>query len=377
MKPALLLRGPERCRRIVIKAGSALLVDRDTRGLKEDWLAALAIDIAELMARRQEVLIVSSGAIGLGLAGIELAGSKPRLEDRQAAAAIGQIRLAHAYQTAFATHDIKVAQILLTIEDMEDRRRYLNARNTIETLLKNGILPVINENDTVATSEIRFGDNDRLAARVAQMAGADCLILLSDIDGLYTADPNLDANAKRIEQIEAITREIEILAGAPFEGSIGSGGMITKISAAKTATQAGCQMVITDGRAPHPIRRYQESGIGTVFLAANAAASKRKQWLSARLSPAGAILIDPGAVQALTTGASLLPAGVNGVEGVFSPGDLIQILDAEKNPVGQGITAYSSEALGRIKGHKTHEIPTILGYAGREAVIHRDDLVLI
>lgn len=362
-------------KRIVVKVGSALLVDGDG-GLRTQWLASLAQDIAAFRARSQDVIIVSSGAIAMGSRQLHISLDVQRLEESQAAAAIGQIKLAHAYQESLAKHDVDVAQILLTPGDTEVRRRYLNARDTIKTLLKLGVTPVINENDTVATSEIRYGDNDRLAARVAQMAGADCLILLSDVDGLYTADPSTDAAATLIPEVDEITRDIVAMAGKPRAMGVGSGGMITKIEAAKIAVAAGCHMLIVNGTRDHPIRAYERDGKGTLFHAAATPLASRKQWIAGSLRPAGTITVDEGAMAALGNGKSLLPAGVTGVEGPFERGDAVMIKNQAGIEIGRGLVAYSSSDASQIMGHKSREIEALLGYRGREVLIHRDDLVL-
>lgn len=362
-------------KRVVIKVGSALLVDADG-GLRAEWLGSLAADIAAFRARGQDVIIVSSGAIALGSRQLHIGLDTQKLEESQAAAAIGQIKLAHAYQESLAKYDVDVAQILLTPGDTEVRRRYLNARDTINTLLKLGVTPVINENDTVATSEIRYGDNDRLAARVAQMVGADCLILLSDIDGLYTADPSTDATATLVREIDEITQDVEAMAGKPKAIGVGSGGMITKIEAAKIAVAAGCHMLIINGTRDHPIRTYQENGTGTLFHAAATPLATRKQWIAGSLRAAGYVTVDDGAAAALSNGKSLLPAGVVGVDGPFERGDAVIVKNQAGQEIGRGLVAYSSQAAGQIMGHKSREIEALLGYRGREVLIHRDDLVL-
>jgi glutamate 5-kinase len=364
-------------RRIVIKIGSALLVDSPSGTLRRKWLEALAGDIAELRARGQEIIIVSSGAIALGRRQLGLNLSRQKLEESQAAASVGQIRLAHAYQEILGEHDITVAQILLTLSDTEERRRYLNARSTIGTLLSLGAIPVINENDTVATAEIRYGDNDRLAARVAQMVSADCLILLSDVDGLYTANPESDPAAEFIPVVRAITPEISDMAGAPKATGFGKGGMVTKLAAARIAVAAGCAMAIVNGKDMHPLKRFQETGRGTWFLPDATPVTARKQWIAGTLVPAGAYVVDAGAAGALGKGKSLLPAGVTEVEGEFERGDAVRVRDAAGREIARGLSAYSSTAARRIIGHKSRDIEAILGYRGREELIHRDDLVLL
>lgn len=362
-------------RRVVVKIGSALLVDDDSGLIRGDWLASLADDVAACRAKGQDVSIVSSGAIAVGRRHLGLPGEDLRLEEKQAAAAIGQIQLAHAFQEALRGHGITVAQILLTLDDTEERRRHLNARATLHQLLALGAVPVINENDTVATTEIRFGDNDRLAARVAAMIGADALVLLSDIDGLYDADPRANREAAHIAEVAAITPEIEAMAGAPATG-YASGGMVTKLQAAKIALAGGCHMVIADGRDRHPLRAIADGGRGTWFVSTATPRSARKSWIAAALLPKGVLSVDNGARAALQNGRSLLPAGVSNVAGRFERGDLVAVRLADGKELGRGLTAYSSDDTARIAGHKTSEIEKILGYRGRDEVIHRDDLVL-
>ena len=363
-------------KRLVVKIGSLLLVDPASGRLRTEWLEALAEDLARVRARGQEAVVVSSGAIALGRGLIGLPGGPLRLEDSQAAAAAGQIRLAHAYQEALAGHDVSVAQILLTIGDTEERRRYLNARGTVNRLLQHGAVPVINENDTVATTEIRFGDNDRLAARVAQMVDADCLVLLSDIDGLYTADPETDPAAELIPEVAAIGPEIEACAGKLRPG-YSSGGMITKLQAAKIALGAGCHMVIADGKPRHPLARIENGARCTWFVAGSSPRTARKQWIAGTLTPAGTLTIDAGAARALAAGKSLLPAGVTAVAGSFDRGDAVAVHDPQAREVARGLCAYSAADAGRIMGHKSGEIEALLGYRGRDEMIHRDDLVLL
>ena len=362
-------------KRIVVKIGSTLLVDPDTGTVRSAWLEALAADVAACRTRGQETLIVSSGAIALGRRHLGLDADPLRLEDSQAAAAVGQIRLAHAYQETFARHASTIAQILLTLDDTEERRRYLNARNTLSTLLRHGAVPVINENDTVATAEIRFGDNDRLAARVAQMISADCLVLLSDIDGLYTGDPKLDDDAELVPEVRAISPEIEAMAGKARPGD-GSGGMVTKLMAARIALAAGCHVVITDGREPHPLQALAEGARATWFIAGGSPRTARKQWIAGSLEPAGSLIVDDGAARALATGKSLLPAGVTAVEGRFDRGDAVIVRNGAGAELGRGLSAYAAEDARRIMGHKSREIEALLGYRGRDEMIHRDDLVL-
>lgn len=363
--------------RIVIKIGSAILVDGETGDLRQDWLKALTLEIASLREKGKQVILVSSGAVALGLKGLGLKARSNRLEDAQAAAAVGQIRLAQAYQNEFAAQDITIAQILLSIDDLEHRPRYLNARNTVDTLLEKGIVPVINENDSVATSEIRFGDNDRLAARVAQMMRSDLLLLLSDIDGLYSADPRKHADAELVRHVAAITPEVEAMAGPPAIVTVGTGGMITKIMAAKIALAGGCSMVIMDGRDPSPITRLRSGGRSTLFTAQSDPLTLRKQWIQGMMAPKGFLHIDEGAVAALKKGASLLPAGVTAVDGNFRRGDLVACMGPDRQLFAQGLVSYDSEDADRIAGVKSSDVIHILGYAGRASLIHRDDLVIM
>jgi glutamate 5-kinase len=362
-------------RRITVKIGSALLTDRSTGALKQSWLEAIRDDVAALKAEGRDVILVSSGAIALGRRALGLNPGPLRLEEAQAAASVGQINLAHAYQTVFRERGLATAQILVTLGDTEERRRYLNARNTIETLLKLGAIPVVNENDTVATSEIRYGDNDRLAARVATMMTADCLVLLSDIDGLYTAPPAQDPNATRLDVVTAITPEIEAMAGDA--GTVLSrGGMITKLTAAKIAVAAGTHMVIASGKELHPLRALGEGAACTWFLAAANPVTARKRWIAGTLEPKGVVVIDDGARAALQAGRSLLPAGVKSVSGQFERGEAVIIRDGSGREVGRGLIAYTAEETALIAGRNSMEIVATLGYAGRAALIHRDDMAL-
>ena len=362
-------------RRLVVKIGSSLLVDEGSGKLRRSWLEALAEDVARCRARDQEIVIVSSGAIALGRRDLDLPPGPLKLEDSQAAAAAGQIRLAHAYQEVLARHDLTVAQILLTIGDTEERRRYLNARNTLNALLRRGAVPVINENDSVATAEIRFGDNDRLAGRVAQMTSAECLILLSDIDGLYSADPALSPKAELVPEVREITPEIVAMAGKERLRDA-SGGMVTKLAAARIALAAGCHMVIADGRVDHPVTAIAEGARCTWFTAGRTPWAARKQWIAGSLEPAGTLTIDSGAKRALADGKSLLPAGVVGVAGDFDRGDAVAVRDRDGTDLGRGLCAYAAADAERIMGHKSREIEALLGYRGRDEMIHRDDLVL-
>ena len=363
-------------KRVVVKVGSALLVDAEKGRLNRTWLEGFAADIAHLKRRGQEVILVSSGAIALGRRHLGLSAGKLKLEESQAAAAVGQIRLAHAYKELLEAHEITVAQILLTLGDTEQRRRYLNARGTLKTLLSLGAVPVINENDTVATAEIRYGDNDRLAARVAQMAGADCLVLLSDIDGLYTANPQENPDAELISRVLDITPAIEAMAGGSTS-DFGTGGMQTKIAAAKIAVGAGCHLCIAKGATQHPLKRIEEGARCTWFVPSSTPSAARKQWIAGTLKPAGAISVDEGAVRALLQGKSLLPAGVTRAVGRFDRGDTVSIVGPDSLEVARGICAYSDGDTARIMGRKSAEIENLLGFRGRDEIVHRDDLVLM
>ncbi|TLU73530.1 glutamate 5-kinase [Lichenicoccus roseus] len=363
-------------RRVVIKIGSALLVDPDAAALRQPWLESVAADIAGLRGRGTEVIVVSSGAIALARHALRLPSGRLRLEEKQAAAAVGQIRLAQAWSTVLAAHGLTAAQLLLTPDDTEDRRRYLNARATLETLATFACVPVINENDTVATAEIRFGDNDRLAARVAEMTQADQLVLLSDIDGLYTADPRQDPAAAHIPLVPVLTPEIEAMGGAPPPG-YSSGGMRTKLVAARIATGAGCAMAIGLGSRLHPLQALMGGARCTWFLPAPDGRSARKRWIAGGLQPCGRIRIDAGAARALRAGSSLLPAGITGIEGEFERGDLIEILDGGGHGLARGLSAYGSGDARRIAGHRSTAIEALLGWRGRDEMIHRDDLVLL
>ena len=363
-------------KRVVVKVGSALLVDGDKGRLNRAWLESFTEDVAAYRKRGLEVILVSSGAIALGRRHLALSPGKLKLEESQAAAAVGQIRLAHAYKELLDAHEITVAQILLTLGDTEQRRRYLNARGTLNTLLALGAVPVINENDTVATAEIRYGDNDRLAARVAQMVGADCLILLSDIDGLYTADPAIDPDAQFIAKVLEITPAIEAMATGS-SSDMGSGGMQTKIAAAKIAVSAGCHLCIAKGAEAHPLKRIEEGERCTWFVPSSTPMATRKQWIAGTLKPAGAIAVDDGAVRALMGGKSLLPAGVTRALGRFDRGDTVSIIGPDGTEVARGICAYSDSDAARIIGRKSADIEKALGFRGRDEIVHRDDLVLL
>lgn len=359
-------------KRLVIKIGSALLVDRDSGDLRADWLEALAGDVARLRARGTDVILVSSGSIALGRRALDLPARELSLEQSQAAAAVGQIKLAGAYERALSAHGLKAAQVLVTLEDSEDRRRYLNSRATLEQLLRLGVVPIVNENDTVATDEIRYGDNDRMAAQVAVTAGADQLILLSDVDGFYTANPGDDPSARRFDVIEAITPEIEAMAGDAGSG-LSKGGMKTKLMAAKAATAAGCDMAITEGSALHPISAMENGAPCTWFTAQGDPQQKRKAWIAA-MKPRGLITVDAGAAQALSNGSSLLPAGVIKISGRFGRGDPVEVVDVDGTRLGLGLTRYNIEDAVKIRKLKTSEIEAALGYPARGPLIHRDDM---
>ena len=365
----------QRARRVVIKVGSALLVDAASGRLSRAWLETLVADVVRLHRQGKEVVLVSSGAIALGRRHLGLPKGPLRLEESQAAAAVGQIRLAHAYKELLEQWDLQVAQVLLTLEDSEQRQRYLNARATLSALLARGAVPVINENDTVATAEIRYGDNDRLAARVAQMISADCVILLSDIDGLYTADPHRDPNAEFIPLVREITPEIEAM-GGESASDMGRGGMTTKIIAARIAVAAGCHFCIAAGAPRHPVRRIEQGGRSTWFRPSASPVAARKQWIAGTLKPAGVLRVDDGAARALSAGKSLLPAGVTAVQGRFERGDTVSVQSADGRELARGIVAYSDSDALRIIGRRSEEIPALLGFAGRDELIHRDDLVL-
>lgn len=363
-------------RRLVVKIGSSILVDEAKGEVRRDWLEALTNDVARLHKGGSEVVLVSSGAIRLGRTHLKLPVGVLRLEESQAAAATGQIRLAQAYQEALARHGITVAQLLLTLHDSEERRRYLNARQTMATLLGLGAVPVINENDTVATDEIRFGDNDRLGARVAEMISADTLVLLSDIDGLYTGDPRSNASAKFIPEIREITPEIESMAGAAAS-VLSNGGMVTKLMAGRIAMAAGCRMAIADGRKVGALGALID---GTArcswFLPEGSPLSARKKWIKGSLKTSGSLVVDDGAVRALSAGKSLLPAGVTAIDGEFKRGDVVDVKDRVGRVLARGLVAYAAEDARRIAGRKSVEIEKLLGFRGRDEMVHRDDLVV-
>lgn len=362
-------------RRIVVKVGSSLLVDAGAGDVRAEWLTALAIDIADLHREGRDVLVVSSGSIALGRSRLRLPRGPLKLEESQAAAAVGQIALARIWSEVLGHHGIGAGQILVTLQDTEERRRYLNARSTIEKLLEWGAVPVINENDTVATNEIRYGDNDRLAARVATMASADLLVLLSDIDGLYTAPPAANVSATFIPIVESVTAEIEAMAGAA-ESELSRGGMHTKIEAAKIATTAGTHMLIASGKITHPLKAIRDGRRCTWFLTPANPVTARKRWIAGSLEPKGMLAIDAGAVAALRAGKSLLPAGVVRIDGTFSRGDAVVVRGPDGHEVGRGLVAYDSEHAAQIKGRPSGDVAAILGFAGRSAMIHRDDLVI-
>jgi glutamate 5-kinase len=362
-------------KRVVVKIGSSLLVDAASGALRGAWLNALADDIAALRKEGKDVIVVSSGAIALGRNALKLPKGALKLEDSQAAAAVGQIDLAYAYEDAFRARGLVAAQVLLTLGDTEERRRYLNARNTMTALLKFGAVPVVNENDTVATSEIRYGDNDRLAARVASMMSADCLVLLSDVDGFYTAPPGSCADARRLDEVSDITPEIEAMAG-DVGSELSRGGMVTKIEAAKIALSGGTHMVIASGKVMHPLGALVQKGTGTWFIARQDPVAARKRWIAGTLEPKGSLFVDQGAAQALASGKSLLPAGVTSVEGSFERGDAVCIRNGDGVEIGRGLAAYDHAEARAIIGRKSGEIAEILGYLGRPELIHRDDMVL-
>jgi glutamate 5-kinase len=362
-------------RRIVVKIGSSLLVDARGGRLNEKWLASLAADIAALHADKRDILVVSSGAIALGRAVLKLTAGELALEDSQGAAAVGQIALARTWTEALSRHGITAGQVLVTLGDTEERRRYLNARSTIDRLLQWRAVPVINENDTVATNEIRYGDNDRLAARVATMVSADLLVLLSDVDGLYDAPPGSGATARLVPRVERITPEIEAMAGAAGSG-LSRGGMQTKIEAGKIATAAGTHMVIASGHLDHPLRAIEDGARCTWFLTAGNPVTARKKWIAGALEPKGTLTIDAGAVAALRRGNSLLPVGVVRIEGGFARGDAVIIRGPDGIEIGRGLCAYDAEDAQKIRGRSSGEIDAILGFSGRAEMVHRDDLVV-
>ena len=362
-------------RRVVVKIGSSLLIDPVTRAVARDWLASLAQDIAALRQQGREVIVVSSGAVALGRGRLNT--SPGRLQDKQAAAAVGQTLLMHAWEEALVPHGLITAQILLTRDDTERRRRWLNARATVEALLAHGVVPVVNENDTVATEEIRYGDNDRLAARAAQLARADLLILLSDVDGLYTADPRRDPEARHLPLVETLSADILSMAtGANTAAGVGTGGMATKLAAAQIARSAGCATVIASGLTLHPLKAVTEGARATLITAPATPLAAWKQWIAGSMAPGGSLTLDEGAVRALRSGKSLLPSGIVTVSGVFEKGDSLRLLDPSGAVFGVGLAAYPADEIALIRGRHSDEIETLLGYRGPSVIIHRDDLVL-
>jgi glutamate 5-kinase len=361
-------------RRVVVKIGSALLVSDETGRLRFDWLEGLAADVADLRERGKDVVLVSSGSIALGRRVLRLPEGELSLEQSQAAAAVGQIRLAQAYETVLAPHGITTAQVLVTLEDSENRRRYLNTRRTLGTLTDLGVVPIVNENDTVATDEIRYGDNDRLAAQVASMAGADVLVLLSDVDGLYTVNPRLDPGARRLDVVTTLTPEIEAMAGGTGS-ALSRGGMRTKLIAARAAMRAGCAMAITLGAVERPLRALAAGAAATWFEPNGDPHAARKRWISG-MKPRGRVSVDAGAVAALARGKSLLPAGVTAVEGGFLRGDPIEVLGPDGVVVAKALAGYDAFEARIIMGHRSARIAELLGYPGRAALVHRDDLAI-
>lgn len=364
----------KKAKRIVLKIGSSLLVDEDTGCLKSTWLNALADDVAAAHKKGREVIIVTSGASALGRKALSMKSGKLPLPEKQAAAAVGQIRLSRAYQEIFAERGLRVAQMLLAIDDFENRKRYLNASHTLHTLLAMGVVPVINENDAVATSEFKVGDNDRLSARVAQMASADALVLFSDIKGLYTADPRKNPDATLIKTVKKMTPEIEAMAGVAGS-SVGTGGMVTKLMAARICMEAGCAMAIALGKVMYPLSALEKSGECTWFLPSTTPVRARKAWIAASFKTKGTLVLDGGAVRALETGKSLLPAGVKRIEGVFERGDAVALADESGVLLGRGLTTYSSYEAAQIAGHHSRDIEKLLGYHGAQEIVHRDNLV--
>ncbi|MEJ8404790.1 glutamate 5-kinase [Brevundimonas vesicularis] len=362
-------------RRVVVKIGSSLLIDAATRQPTRNWLAAVASDLAVLKAEGREVIVVSSGSIALGRGRLPALGA--RLEDKQAAASVGQSLLMAAWSGALDPHGLIAGQVLLTRDDTERRRRWLNARATVEALLTHGVIPIVNENDTVATEEIRYGDNDRLAARTAQLARADLLILLSDVDGLYTADPRRDPNAAHLPLIETLSPDILAMGGgANAEAGVGTGGMATKLAAAQIARSAGCATIIASGQTLSPLSAIRDGARATLIAAPDGPMAAYKQWIAGSLSPTGVLTLDAGAVTALKAGKSLLPAGVTGVSGGFEKGDCVRLIDPDGRAVGVGLAAYAADEAARLRGRRSDEIETLLGYRGASVLIHRDDMVL-
>jgi glutamate 5-kinase len=362
-------------RRVVVKIGSSLLIDAATRQPTRDWLAAVASDLAALKAEGREVIVVSSGSIALGRGRLPALGA--RLEDKQAAASVGQSLLMAAWSGALDPHGLIAGQVLLTRDDTERRRRWLNARATVEALLTHGVIPIVNENDTVATEEIRYGDNDRLAARTAQLARADLLVLLSDVDGLYTADPRRDPNAAHLPLIETLSPDILAMGGgANADAGVGTGGMATKLAAAQIARSAGCATIIASGQTLSPLNAIRDGARATLIAAPDGPMAAYKQWIAGSLSPTGTLTLDAGAVTALKAGKSLLPAGVTAVSGGFEKGDCVRLIDPNGRAVGVGLAAYAADEAARLCGRRSDEIETLLGYRGASVLIHRDDMVL-
>ena len=361
-------------KRLVVKVGSSLLVDEQGQ-LNLAWLETLVDDLSDLAGKGHDVLVVSSGAIAIGSSVIGINKQRARLEELQAAAAAGQVQLVHAYQEALAQRDIAAAQVLLTLDDTENRRRFLNARRTLGKLIERSVIPIINENDTVATTEIRYGDNDRLAARVAQMVMADALVLLSDVDGFYTADPHSDQAAEHIPEVGVINSEILSMAGET-RSDIGSGGMSTKVQAASIATHAGCSTIIASGIIEYPLQALSDGARYTIFPASATPAVARKQWLAGVLEVCGELQLDDGAVKALGAGNSLLPVGVVAVAGNFRRGDVVALKIASGNDIGRGLAEYSNDEASRLVGLQSDQIEAALGYRGRAVMVHRDELVL-
>jgi glutamate 5-kinase len=369
------MTGLSTAKRIVVKVGSALVTHGETGEPDRAWLAAFAADVARMRARGQQVLVVSSGAVALGRRRLGLK-KKLTLPEKQAAAAAGQSALMRAWEEAFEPHNVACAQVLMTRDDTEVRRRWLNARATVDQLLALGALPVINENDTVVTEEIRYGDNDRLAARVAQMIGADALVLLSDIDGLYTADPRRDPSAKHIPHVERLTPELEAMAsGANASAGVGTGGMATKLAAAKIAAAAGCRTIITLGHRQEPLRAVETGDLATIIDAATTPAAAYKAWIAGSLAPAGALVVDAGAASALLSGKSLLAAGVKAVEGAFGKGDAVAIRDQQGREIGRGLSRYDAADAAKIAGLRSDAIEAAIGYTAGP-LVHADDLAL-
>lgn len=364
-------------KRIVLKVGSALLVDAETGAVDRAWLHAFCADVARLKARGQQVLVVSSGSIALGRHRLGLGRRALELPEKQAAAAAGQSLLMHAWEDAFEPYGVTAAQILLTRDDTETRRRWLNARATVETLLSLGVTPIVNENDTVVTEEIRYGDNDRLGARVAQMIGADLLVLLSDVDGLYTADPRADPTATRLEVISELTAEIEAMAGGSNAAAgVGTGGMATKLIAARIAQGAGCATLITLGSRPLPLQAVEDGAASTLIEPSLSPAAAYKQWIRGSLAPQGSLTVDDGAAAALRSGKSLLPAGVRAVQGRFDKGDAVTVLDLAGLELARGLARYDADEAEKIMGLRSDAIEAALGYSAGATLIHADDLAL-